>query len=640
MKNIPPINGSGNSADFEITTETSFDFLKAIRLEISQISKSKQSIKNILATFNQLLKRGFINESNLKDSFDRDFEHLRQEVKIHVQKIGKNRQWPSHINDIRSAVDRVYAFDISQMPFKEALVQLCKRKWGYNVKRDRLFAQLTKEAGVSSSVLYCWFIKGTSPTVRKSVEYVSVLDEFFQAKGELLRKVNVACSAIPPTEPCKRSTHFPLPNNLKEQLNDYIKFRVDGVIPNRDIRFGNEMDKRQLRGLRNLKGIGKWTRDGSGECRTAQGFLKQVQSYGNVIALESRNLGQNVDWDIKLLMDHEWLYRFKENCKTRGIFTTPSAFFEYISHECAPNSYFSTYHAFTKDRDSWLGEIKLLKEECWSYSAELSKFRKNGKGKENISFLLSSENLEESIVAIATELDRREMYFSGYPKVSAASVAACFRMLMELPLRVKNLCQLRYIENFDPGDQNFINWPSIVWDKKRKAYRVHVPRQFLKNRNSQGITDIDYCYSDFTTPGIKKYLSLRREFFGKYSICSSYFFFNIRPSTKGFGGKLRENNLGKNFSTTTYKALVTLWGNFVKEHNIRGINLHAMRHLSATLFLKHHPENYTALATLLMDDLNTVISTYAKRDDKGNFEKIRHFCERIWSKQAKRCQDE
>ena len=40
MKNIPPINGSGNRADFEITTEPGFDFLKAVRLEISQITGS------------------------------------------------------------------------------------------------------------------------------------------------------------------------------------------------------------------------------------------------------------------------------------------------------------------------------------------------------------------------------------------------------------------------------------------------------------------------------------------------------------------------------------------------------------------------------------------------------------------------
>ena len=58
---------------------------------------------------------------------------------------------------------------------------------------------------------------------------------------------------------------------------------------------------------------------------------------------------------------------------------------------------------------------------------------------------------------------------------------------------------------------------------------------------------------------------------------------------------------------------------------LKGINPHAMRHLMATLFLRYNNDNYSVLATLLMDDLATVMGVYAKRSDHANHEKISTF---------------
>ena len=621
--------------NFKIPIQPGFGLVEAVRQEIRQIDKSEQSIKNILATFNQLLKRGIIHENSLKNRFDSGFEQLRCEIKTHVQETAKNRQWLSHINDIRNAVDRVYAFDLSEMSFNEALLHLCKRKWGYTLSKHKLLCSLSHETNISLDTIYSWDRRNSIPNTSRGIARVTQLDEFFHTNGALRGKVNIACNAKYITEPYEKYPNFPLPDTLKKQLNDYIKFRVDGTPPNRKVLFGNEMDERQLRSLRNLKGKETWTKDCAGECYTKTYFLSRVQAYCNFIAKESKSLEKEVDWDIQLLMDHEWLYRFKEDSKTRGVFATSMDFFQNIHHECAPNSYFSTFHAFTKNKESWLREINLLKEECSAYSRELNKFRKSDKGKENIAFLLSSENLEELIAAIANELDRRQTYFNGSLKMSSALTAICFRALIELPLRVKNMCQLKYLEDFNPDDEPFINWPSLFFDTRLKTYRVIIPKEFLKNRNSKGISDINYCYSTFLTPFIRRYLTLRENFFLKHRIKSPYFLFTVSPSRNRSGEQTTVKNLGSLFSRATYKALVTLWGNFVKKHNLRGINIHAMRHLSATLFLKHHPENYSALATLLMDDLNTVISIYAKRDDQGNFEKIRNFSETIWNNQLK-----
>jgi integrase len=79
-----------------------------------------------------------------------------------------------------------------------------------------------------------------------------------------------------------------------------------------------------------------------------------------------------------------------------------------------------------------------------------------------------------------------------------------------------------------------------------------------------------------------------------------------------------ETSFSKRFKNNTYTATCYLF----PEINSEGINPHAMRHLSATLYLRDNPKDYIAVSTMLMDTLETVIRVYAKIDNRKNSESI------------------
>jgi len=601
----------------------------AVDAAIDKLDKSDNSKKNIRSTLNRLMKLGFIDENRFEAQFAADeFHQLQIKVKDHVRAGNGQSNWNSHLNSIKHAVlSLVSGINIENMTFKEALHAICDFHHPdakTNHQKATFLAQKTK---ISCKTVWQWVIGSRVPRSSGSIDFVQHLDTRFNFGGKLLAKVRGKPATVASklkTRPCY---NFEMPQSLQAELETYSLWKIRGIEPTKNSLFKKLSRKEQRRYVQKRS---KWTEDANGECRSQKTTADHIKFFVNyLVKIHSVKSGSVTLVD---LFDYDRLKGLHNFVIQQGYgHVSASAFLAWLGSECHKNSYAAlTLEPPAKfgSLSDWVEELEEIKGLVKDTRANLEEDKEVLEGDRNVSWIIEQEEPREVVNEISAELKRLAdiklavLKDNLIPEKTYTTLrySMSFDFLTEIPVRKKNLIEAEWLGVLNKTQVSHKirqekNLCGIYQLSDTGDYWYFCAKPLLKNRMSRTVTDIHYRLSNLNDQ-LKDYLDIRARFLETKGKSCQRFLLNEN------GNKLIGSDML--FQAETLKAIQHLYPE-TKQYIEKGINPHGMRHLMATLFLKYNPEQYGALATLLMDDLSTVLSTYAKRDDTGNFEKIREY---------------
>jgi hypothetical protein len=643
-------NSESNSEPSEFVQKTVL--IEHVIFEIKKLDKAESSKNNIISGFNQMIEHGLINPNNLEEQFSINFQKLLLDVKSYINIHNKSKSWPSYLNDIRYAVDAVVRFDISDITLSESLYIIGQREWGKNKSKymvSNLFVDLynkEKDTVISLATVYSWLTERNTPNTKKSSVFIEFLDNHFFLNGQLIKKIQTSCSYNRIKKTSKKvEENSEIPSLLLSEIESYISYRVDRILPDNPSYSHFEIPQKIKRRLPKTPGDYQWTRDENGYCSSIERFKSQCLSFVRFLKdinyrvyglshEESMNKFSFVDFFNHELIDgySNWLIR-------KNIFNTGYMFYSVLVSECKNNSYTCLYLILPSidslnDWQEYLKELSELelKSGITSIKEAKKKYNNNDEeatGKRNVQSIMNSGKKEakkiiQDISNGLNYLTNTYSYLNTYYMVSLRA-ALFFDIETVRPLRVKNMSDMEYV----PGDLTEFEITELHIQRKCVLYKsakdgffyFYVHKNHLKNRASKKITSITQKLPSLTKK-IEHYLQCRNQFLEERNIESSWLFCNfMKRENKRIGCRVSESNLCTTLKDKTKKVTSFLY----RETNpelVCEINPHGMRHLIATLFLWDHPQDYGTLATLLMDDLNTVMSVYADLDHDSNNDEI------------------
>lgn len=598
------------------------DQLEAVIQQVKVIDKSEGSIKNILSTLNVYLKNDVLSPTGLIDQLLYDFNNTLDRARCFYHETEKNKSSLSHLNDLKFAASNAVVIDIDKISLSSALLFIATQE------SDKCKINKSDAAGIifalarrNSIHIGCFtitnWINGKKPRVTKTtIELIELLDDKFNLKGKLKRKLDKKTI----TNQSSRNSHprVELNDKINQQIDDYIKYRTKGTLPERDHVFkDNHKDIKKLH--QNPPGIKGWSLDMNNDTETGNKFRTLIQGFINFIHYYSNKHSIDVDFDISLIFDITWVNRYKMDCINRDIYKTPIMFFTAIKKEAVWNSYLSRYHAHIHELSEWHEEIDEIHENAVLNIIELKSIKKlDLDGKRNIEFILNDENPDQLINKIQDEFDYliKTNTRGSLHSWTMQRSAFIFKISTNgmCPLRIKNFVNLKWIGESNKFEVKRNKVSCLYFDVNTDSYSIFVPKKDLKNRKGKHSNDIHRKLKKKMNDYIDNMLDIRDLFL------------------KTKNGRIAENKFGSDslLLLNPYNKDPRLSAHSLKviqrirpELNITtGINPHALRHLVATRYLKHKPEKYSALATLLNDKLETVINVYARRDDEGNSEEL------------------
>lgn len=617
--------------------------------------KSEGSISNLQSCFNQMLSLDLLSDECLVEQLLVDFDSTLELVRNIASKDTNKRVWRSYLNDIRTAA--VAAADLKDLSignknFSEALTICLKRKFGEHLSNHKLCYEMNTELGLpnSNDNVYRWMTGKALPANAKSIIVVKKLDTFFNANGVLLSKVkatffrkNELTQAKPPSE------RIELPHALQKDIEAYVEWRKDGVKPSSPEGYlfncsaRTKDDRRKVTLLSRLV-VDKWQLASTGVCHSEHRFIKTVTLFARYIKETLPDRFNEIR--LSYLFDHDYVSGFINYIKNRGTLRIGIQALEWIKSECVPNKYISLScrsnymeEGLTplQCMDEWIDELNFLHTELKIDLKEMEDLVVELDGARNVEWMLVKDTPWYYINEMSNLLFNN-IGISPRP-YRDARVSMLFDMLTVNPIRISNMCSLVWkgsLSSFDVRKLQNEEICALLFDRELDRFVLFVHKEQLKNRPSKKLNSIYQPYPKSMTKKFKSYLNIREDHLNSYDWVSDIFFpiavFNnskTKNSRTDVDGNvdlsMPANGLGNHLSRRT-KAICDYF--FPEEELPSGINPQGMRHLMASLYLKDHPEDYTGLATLLMDDLNTVISIYAKRDDRGNHKRIASWAEK------------
>ena len=374
-----------------------------------------------------------------------------------------------------------------------------------------------------------------------------------------------------------------------------------------------DMELYQSRLLK-LSAEGSWTRNGNGECASNNTFYRQFKGYLSFLVREGRV--DAAEAGLSCLLNESHLLDYYDRCKDKGLSTTGEMFFAQIIMESKFPSYTSFYHASESIHDlKSLQKILFGIHELATHCCE--DFNENAEyidAKRHISFLLDQPDMIPAIKDFQDTLDQRILWYRRRSKASmnAASIAAMFRIGINgrTPLRVAAFSELVYLGESTKSLVRKKGFPCIYFDREYEHYSIWVPKIYLKNRRNKNISDLYRMMPKSITEWLNYYADSMGTKIGDR-------FFRAGSA----------DTLGSRFKDVTKHVGRIL---YPEEPFDNGINPHALRHLTATIYLNENPDNYIGLAALLHDSLATVLMVYAKMDYDAQGEAIMGFFDKTF----------
>jgi hypothetical protein len=618
-------------AQSALTAEEIRKTLPLVCLKDDGSPKSEGSIKNILAGFNQMIKVGLLNESCLSVQMESEFQLTLQRVREYAKNHNKT-QWPSFLNDVRAAANYIINFDTSDMTFAQTLTVLSGKFFGVSLSKTKLSDLLHELEPTVAASTYCqWMLGNNVPRFKRTTDAILSLDNKFNVNGALSSKVKKSFINKPQKDnEDDEVITFALPSSLKNEINTYIDFRVNGSKPKEMSYLKNQeaiskTDKRKLRQLKSINNE-KWT------VPTANFFESQIIFFAKYMQEQHPEDFKSIS--MSSIFNIEFIEGIESYILQKGTVNTGLKFLSWIKSECSKNSYASVYlyshDEFCENIDDWIEELDLLGVDLQLMYKRLESEHEVLDGARNVEWILEKENPIDYVKTISRGLWHEAEYSSV--NIGPTAAAMIFDLLLPCPIRATNVSDLRWMGKLSLSEIRALHKTktcALYFDESKQCHTVFVHKSQLKNSKSVTIKSIIqplYHLSD----KIKQYLDVRKKHLEDRGWETDTLFPlmkvapNIKKSRLDDLGNIVDFRIGRDgvygLLSQATKAAINIY--YPEENIEKGINPHGMRHLAASLFLRDNPDNFTGLATLLMDNLETVTRIYAKRDDKGNHEKI------------------
>jgi len=188
------------------------------------------------------------------------------------------------------------------------------------------------------------------------------------------------------------------------------------------------------------------------------------------------------------------------------------------------------------------------------------------------------------------------------------------RMALYRPLRIANFCNLKLILNYEDLKPNE---STIAFNESKNCWEINIPKGAFKNRGGKSCKPLSYLLSRKLNNHINEYVSIRNDYLKHVGNASDYFFIDLS------GKQVATNALGNVLKEHTLEAIISYYESEGIKYSkfISGINAHATRHISASIYLDKNPGDVIGAALLLNDDIQTVIETYIQTDTQRYQEK-------------------
>jgi hypothetical protein len=630
--NITSDNSSNELFDLQLVPEPIVT-IQQIEWEIDQLEKSPNSKNNIKSALKKMVALNFINLFDAEDQFTCGFDKLLIEVKLHVKENTVSKSWPSFLNDIKYCINDILHFDISKLELNNALLTLLKKKYGKHLSANKLSHYLADDAVSEGFEISCYTIaewinqsrKCTPKASEKNSKLFTFLDEFLAANGNLKNKI---ASYIPAREPefSRDVKALELPEGFKKDIDQFIRYKTTGTTP-----VGSESVLFKQVGLRARAAYkvsfsgGFWQTSSLGVVSSAEQMNSCAVSFAKFIKEKHPTKFDSLSF--AHFFDDRLINEYCSEQIAKGTLAGLEAFILKILPECKRKSYTSVY--FSSDTcqtyEEWIEHLSIVREELSDY-LKFCQDREALSGGRNIEWILDHDKTPSYICNKITQgMYLRQKTLQGENHYSTWRTLVMWEIMRTCPVRIGNYASLDWLGELDKNSLRKLiddKGIGIYIAKDTGIYHVFVHKTKLKNRKSKNITHINQPLPHLTK-FLKLYLKERAKHLNKHDETSSKFSINTRLGVSE-GVDATRAALRGSFTRLTYRVIKQ---EFPHVHITNGINPHAMRHLAASIYLRDNPENYTGLATLLMDNLDTVINTYAKRDDKGNTEKISNWAQ-------------
>ena len=617
-------------------------------------SKDKQSVKNIKTAFRQMLNFNLLDESSLHRELVVEFN----DVVSRVRKFSKTAEapsssvnWPAYlsfINDAAKDIVKRDATDLDKLDFKQTLRYFLHIRFGSHLSNwslNQAAKKLCDEHGLylSTDNVYRWLRSQNKPHGRSALEQIKSLDDVLGANGMLLSKVKQAYFDDKEHVAKDPDDVVEIPESLAIDISDYVAWRKNGTKPKlkgylSDARSKERTARAKIASLSRLT-ANTWQQSSSGDYASELRFYSNVKLFIRFLKAEHPERVASLRLDD--FFDHELISGFVGFIKERGIHTSGILFLEWIKLESTRNSFVSLYcrSPYISDDGSslalmeeWLSELEFVRSEVLLDLKELYSTKEDLDGARNVEWILEKNAPWKVINKISGHL-RKNALNSSTPYSDYRS-SILFDLLSVCPLRIGNYCAMLWKGELDSSEiRELLNQEvcALFWNKRNKQYELFVHKNMLKNRKSKKISSIRQPLPSKFNHRVDEYLFFRAGVLEANEWSSEHLFTVIKfannekvsETWRNKGGvldlSLKPATLGSQLARRT-KAIIDFY--FSEEAVESGINPHSMRHLMASTYLRDNPHDYTGLATLLMDDLNTVIRVYAKRNDRDNHNKL------------------
>lgn len=643
-------------------------------LELQQAHSPSNTTKMLISTLNQLEKSGLITQEQFELAMS-DRHQLVAAFESYLRQKG-NKDLRTPRARLNALIDeyQVRHASVENLTFADALRQAVHAHYGEltkgggkyprgitlaHVARD-IFAHLLeqgieREKGGYQTKIWernfsNWYHGKHEPARIKNAQHIKAIEVFFGLPAEsLLSKLaedEVDYSKRFKTPRYKRSRRFikgPLPYRIAAHLDQFARFKLAGEQP-RILQYPlDRVDPEQRRFFyitnpSNRNG-GAWTEDGAGRCKSKEAMEATWRSFISYLHFDHEWADEPPsieDCDLSIFSDDEVLEGFVELIVEKGIgYQTASRFLHFVESNAHVGGYYRhcvqppegmSVEDWFRHLDNLLLFIPRLQQRLRQASRSISNpaLRHYEDAKRNIRFLLqmdtdSTHEYLDRLVAEAFRVARSNKRRSSRRRaMTFAWVGMLLKLMLVVPLRAANWAAMRYFEEQDRDD---LKTPSITYIRTADRYRIWVPKSFLKNRDGKTTKSIEVMLPSSHNPFIQRYLQYRLKYLQHiYSgdPADIPFFGISRWKADDPPEQMTPGNVCGRFSHVTFALIKRLEPN----RDQIGINIHAMRHLAATLFLRENPREYPVVATMLNDSLQVVISTYAELDAYHNNERI------------------
>lgn len=206
------------------------------------------------------------------------------------------------------------------------------------------------------------------------------------------------------------------------------------------------------------------------------------------------------------------------------------------------------------------------------------------------------------------------------PQALSQRNSVLLSIMMSFPLRVRSLGALTYKED---------NSGSLYFDEKEGCWAINLAPMFVKNRKRLKRHLPKALNSQLSEYFSEGWLRLRSTY-ERRGIPAPDYVLLAQYAGESTGQKVvTEGGETVRIPQGAAQASLVL-ANITKNYLGVSIRAHMFRHIAATRFLKKNPSNYQALADLLGDKLETVMSEYAHHDQRWSTKVINETLEELF----------